>query len=54
MCQSTGLSRRRLLQAAGVAAWLAICGGWSEDFVYAACLRPMAAERWSRAASNSR
>src|SRR5258708_23430221 len=33
---------------------LAICRGWSEDFVYAASWRPSAAERWSRAVSISR
>jgi hypothetical protein len=33
---------------------LGICREWSEDFVHAACWRPMAMERWSRAASSSR
>ena len=32
---------------------LSICRGWSEDFVYAACWRPRAAERCSRAVSTS-
>ena len=33
---------------------LSITRWWSEDFVYAACWRPRAAERWSRAVSTSR
>jgi len=35
-------------------AYLSITREWSEDFVYAACWRPSAAERWSRAVSTSR
>jgi 2-polyprenyl-3-methyl-5-hydroxy-6-metoxy-1,4-benzoquinol methylase len=33
---------------------LGICYRWSKNFVYAACWRPRAADRWSRAVSTSR
>jgi hypothetical protein len=42
-----------VLGAISLLALLSICRGWSEDFVYAACWRPSAAERWSRAVSTS-
>ena len=40
--------------SAGAVGLLSITREWSEDFVYAACWRPSAAERWSRAVSTSR
>ncbi len=39
---------------AGLLLLLSITREWSENFVYAACWRPSAAERWSRAVSTSR